>query len=221
MKRDEQIQKELAEIGSGLADLRNTIPYHIPENYFESFPGKMLTLVRLNEQHSNETARQEIATLSPLLDALKDKKTLQVPDNYFAQLAKDAIDAVRQNDAPAPVISINTPFVKSWKRYAVAAIIIGFIGIASLLVWNRAADKNQLVANQKGLQNENAEMPELSEETLASYLKALPGNENTQLIDSADAEFYDLALLKVDDAKLVNILESVPEDELANYELDL
>lgn len=218
MKRNEHIETELAEISSTLAAFSNTLPYLLPEDYFESFPAKMLDLIHYTEQ--NQSSSEEILTLSPLLAGLKNKETLQLPDNYFAQLAKETVESVQQQQTnkPARVIPINVGFKTQWIRYAIAAAVIGFIGIAALLVWNnRIRDNSQSFASINSLQNEKIEMPQLSEEALAEYLKALPGNENVQSIDSEDAEFYDLALLRVDDAKLVSILENVPEEELASY----
>ncbi|MBX3253105.1 MAG: hypothetical protein KF862_03100 [Chitinophagaceae bacterium] len=220
MKRSEHIEKELAEISPALAASGNTLPYHLPENYFESFPAKMLDLIREAEQTFSQPAAEEILSLSPLLASLQNRETLQAPDGYFGQLAENTVNTLQQQPGkPAKVISINQGAVKPWIKYAIAVAVAGFIGITTLLIWNNhTAGNNQLLADTKSLHAEGLEMPQLSEKMLADYLSELPANEYNQVIDSTDADFYDIALLKVDDAKLTSILENVPEEELANYE---
>ncbi|MBX2920866.1 MAG: hypothetical protein KF746_01640 [Chitinophagaceae bacterium] len=227
MKRNEHIEKELAEAGSTLTAFSNVLPYHLPENYFESFPDKMLNLVRAMEESAYPSALEEIHSLSPLLAGLKNKETLQVPDDYFAELTNDTLESIqKQSTEPAKVIPINKTrgAGKSWVRYAIAAALTGIIGITALSVWNnRQGQARELSAttNTKNFQANGMEMLQLSEETLATYLKDLPDDKTTPAIDSADAEFYDLALLKADDSHLLNILENIPYEELAEYEVEL
>jgi len=144
-----------------------------------------------------------------------------VPDDYFSQFQEKILERIDVPAEPAKVISIGTRLGRSWARYAVAAAIVGFFGIAAFFFWNgRQSTANSFAQVQKGSEG-SSDLPQIPEETLAGYLNVLPDNVYEQAIDSADSEFYDLALLKIDDTKLVNMLENVPDEELAGYESDL
>lgn len=221
MKRTENIEKELTEISTLMAGFSQAVPFQVPENYFETLPGKILEHIRLSEVGSTISASEEIEVLSPLLAGLKDKTSLSIPDDYFPQFQQKIFEHIETPSEPAKVISIGSRTGRSWTRYAAAAIVAGFLGIAALFFWNNRQPASNNSFAQVKTSETGSELPQIPEETLAGYLNGLPDNTYNQAIDSADSEFYDLALLKIDDARLGNMLENVPDDELAGYEGDL
>lgn len=223
MKRNEDIQKELTGISPQMAEFNNAMPFESPSNgYFDNFPGQMLDLIHHLERNTALPASEEITMLSPLLAGIRNKPSFQVPDNYFEQFQKKATENITAPPAePAKVVRMNSTSTKPWLRYAVAAAVIGCIGIAMLFWNNLQSDANQTLAGKPAAAGDTAVMPQLPEESLAGYLNGLPDNVYGEAIDSADSEFYDVALLKIDDSKLVNMLENVPDEDLALYEREL
>ena len=79
------------------------------------------TIINDNDQ----TAEEELETISPLLGQLKNKPTYTIPEGYFENL-QTAI--AKENLAPeVKVISISS---RKWFRYAAAALVVGFVGSA-------------------------------------------------------------------------------------------
>lgn len=99
MTPDKNIVSELKELAPVLAGQQQTVPYQVPVGYFESFPEKMLGLVKYVKEKAvieteegikpgeDFTAGEEIATLSPLLASLSKKMPFSVPGGYFDQIA--------------------------------------------------------------------------------------------------------------------------------------
>lgn len=221
MKRKEDIQQELTSISPKMAEFNNAMPFEAPSgSYFEAFPGKMLSLIHHVENNAFLPASEEITILSPLLANIKNKQPFEVPDNYFEQFQKRVTEDVAVPPQPAKVVRMNSA-PKPWARYAIAVAVIGFIGIVALFWNNLQSDANQTLATKPAVAGDTLAMPQLAEETLAGYLKGLPDNVYEPSIDSADSEFYDVALLKIDDTKLVNMLEDVPDEDLTVYAKDL
>lgn len=59
---------------SELKGFGNNNPFSVPENYFESLPGKILARIE---------AAREIKALSPTLSQIEKKNPFRVPENYF------------------------------------------------------------------------------------------------------------------------------------------
>ncbi|WP_290795218.1 hypothetical protein [Flavihumibacter sp. UBA7668] len=94
MTPDKNIVSEL----KVLAGQQQTVPYQVPIGYFDSFPERMLELVKsvsgkaaiqtedgikVGEEF---TFLEEITTLSPLLAGLSKKMPFTVPNGYFDQI---------------------------------------------------------------------------------------------------------------------------------------
>ncbi|MGN6494893.1 MAG: hypothetical protein ACTHLE_23100 [Agriterribacter sp.] len=222
MKRKEDIQQELTGISPKMAEFNHAMPFEAPsDSYFEAFPGKMLGLIHHLESNTSLPAQEEITILSPLLANIKNKQPFEVPDHYFEQFQKNITEQLERPAAqPAKVVRMNSS-PKSWVRYAIAVAVIGFVGIAALFWNNLQSDANQTLATKPAAAGDTLSIPQLPEETLAGYLKGLPDNIYEPSIDSADSEFYDVALLKIDDTKLGNMLEDVPEEDLTLYAKEL
>lgn len=223
MKRKEDIQKELTGISPTMAAYSNETPFEAPASYFDTFPVKMLELINHLEKNTSLPAAEETAILSPFLTGLKNKESFQVPGNYFEDFEKRITKHLDvPATEPAKVVRMNTTSRKTRVRYAIAAAVTGFIGLTAFLFWNNLQpDANQSLAAKSSSVIDSISVPEVSSETLAKYLNGLPGSANDGAIDSIDSEFYEIALLKIDDAKLVNMLHEVPDEDLTFYEGEL
>jgi len=66
-------------------DQHDKIPHFpIPGNYFESFPEKLMSLIKMKQAVSSG---EELAGLSPLLSQIGKKTPFKVPDGYFNWLS--------------------------------------------------------------------------------------------------------------------------------------
>jgi len=111
MEREQDILKELKKLNSPLAVFPRTMPYIVPDAYFDNLP----TLV----------ARYVLAD-TPLT---KDMP-LAVPDGYFDALPQQLLQAVKNDEAPAKEESKNRSVWLN-ARWAAAAMLIIFIGLGS------------------------------------------------------------------------------------------
>lgn len=80
MKRDNTILKELNEISRQVADLPHSLPYRVPDGYFDTLPGQILARIQALNATDPGT---ELQALSPLLAGLSKKSPFSVPDGYF------------------------------------------------------------------------------------------------------------------------------------------
>lgn len=87
MKRDNTILKELNEISRQVADLPCSLPYKVPEGYFDSLPERILERVHALDADDPGT---ELKALSPLLAGLPKKSPFSVPEGYFDKVPEEA-----------------------------------------------------------------------------------------------------------------------------------
>ena len=106
-----------------------TLPdtYKVSTEYFDSFPSKMIDIVKAGEEVS---VSEELATLSPLLSSIKRETPYTVYEDYFENL-----NSLPANKQEAKVVSFYKP--KSWLRYAAAALVIGIIGLSGIWFYNQ------------------------------------------------------------------------------------
>lgn len=111
MKRNQDIQTELQEMNSPLAQTSRSMPYHVPDRYFELL---------------HERIKNTVIADSDVLDinALKDTvSTMEVPEGYFDTLPDKVLVAAKQQ--PTKTIELRSSN-KSWAplRWLAAAIIV-------------------------------------------------------------------------------------------------
>lgn len=76
----------------------NSNPYSVPEAYFETFPPNVLSLIH-NERSE---AAEELEGLSPLLAGLNKKMPYSVPEGYFHNISPAEIFASEKEDGAIP-----------------------------------------------------------------------------------------------------------------------
>jgi hypothetical protein len=62
----------------------------VPEGYFNQLASSILDKIK-----ADQTAKEEIAGLSPLLSGLQQKQVFELPMGYFTQLSDDIIDSIQ------------------------------------------------------------------------------------------------------------------------------
>jgi hypothetical protein len=228
MKRNSDIEKELKEISLALSEIENNTVFEVPEGYFEALPERILRLAKENKVSNDLLANEEIKALSPLIASLKNKTVLNVPAGYFDTLPQAVTEKLAETKKEAPVFQINAGFKNRkpvWLKYAAAAVVTGIIAVSALLFWNNPPDNysNPTLSATGNDQQQPVlmQLPEVSDIDLASYLSAVPETPEWNLEEDDDAEFVDIAFLKMDDSNLGNMLKDIPYEALLNYEEDI
>jgi len=231
--QNKDIIQELSDLGSNLPGNISKNIYPVPTGYFESFPEQMLHLINANEDltwlssmpretpfqvpagYFNEldekimeminshpdyqTSKEELESVSPLLSSINKGPVYSVPQGYFENF-KPGVDG--RKETKVVVLSGRT-----WFRYAAAAIIVGVILMAGLIV----------------VDNKNHSDP--AGKTLAKFekeVKKINDVKSTEsLIDFMDAGLNEKELarsdksIKTDDVQ--QLLKDIPIDELKDF----
>lgn len=111
MANRNDIDNELRELGSILADNSRDMPYQTPTGYFDNFADKVTTSIPNYTQELPDTTMP-----------------YDVPDMYFASLPHQLLENVKQTPATKKTKSITI-----WQsmRWAAAALLILAVGIGS------------------------------------------------------------------------------------------
>ena len=117
-----------------LSSMSKENPYKIPEGYFEDLADKIMNSIRKHPDY--RTSKEELATISPLLESLNKRPVYSVPQGYFENFK---ITTTRERSAVSRVVSLPR---RRWVTYAAAAVVIGIIALASLMVYNNNRQTN-------------------------------------------------------------------------------
>lgn len=203
MNRRKEILDELNGAAPNLAGIENQHPYRVPEGYFESLPG--LVLLRIKTENA-ASADEELETISPLLKGLGKKMPFSTPEGYFESLTPDILNTRTELRKPARVVKMFQP-QRSF-RMAVAAAVIGIIGIVGYLYVSQPKENQYAVKPDTEMQGEvQKKVGELSENELANFV------ESSTIIVS-----YDNAAtgeISEEDVKLM--LADIPDQELEKF----
>ena len=117
--------EELEALSPLLSSIGRETPYQVPQGYFSGLEKKLLDGVLQSEQSADE----ELESLSPLLSGIKKEMPYSVPDGYFDNVSIPTHTRKKE----AKVVSLTS---RKWFRYAAAAVVIGFVAISGLLIFN-------------------------------------------------------------------------------------
>jgi hypothetical protein len=218
MNRHPDIVKELASISPAVANLDHTFPLVVPEGYFESLPDKILQRIR-----EMETPAEELESLSPLLAGMEKKTPFAVPEGYFESLASRVSIDIAATDqiepakpaAPARVVSIGS--FRNWTRYAAAAVVTAVIAGSAFYFLRTQDAKTGELANQVVASGQKDTLP-VSEDALLGFLDEtdpLPGDDVLFSQDTLVPK--DLAILELNENRITEILQELPDDALQAY----
>lgn len=199
----ESTSQELARLSPLLNSITRTLPYQVPDDYFEQ--------------------------LSPMLAPLasvRDKPLYTVPENYFAGLPDEIIARMKdeilsqvtpaKKDQPARVISLDRStsqkkisrqtswFQPSWLKYSVAAAIAGLI---ITFGWLRLHNPSLSQTPTKDLANN---LSKVSEQDLETYAESNHDHSTTESMNST-------ATLDINDSDVKSLLGDVPDGDLKQY----
>jgi hypothetical protein len=182
--------EEIAALSNLLADVRRTMPYSIPEQYFESTLNDLPLLIRNEEE-------------SAILSAAGKSVPYQVPVGYFNQLEPSILKKVGiHNSGSGRVVRMK------WMRLAAAAVITGIISVSGFFYLSH--QPGTVIKNPVAQQLKN-----ISTKDLEDFLK----NNDPLLTNSATAQNASKTtevskmVQDVPDKDLDAFLKQIPADE--------
>jgi hypothetical protein len=148
------ISEELKSMGSALAGKPRTMPYMVPDGYFDNFPATILsTIAHVNEQEQVPQWGKALPYAVPdgyfdnlpanittavkaeeMVSSLPKDIPLGVPAGYFDSLPAQMLAAARATDKTkfkAKTIPLGKPGIFRQIRLAAAAVLILSIGLGS------------------------------------------------------------------------------------------
>lgn len=188
MNTTNNILTELQEVAPAVANLQKHHFYSVPEGYFSNLSNEILAFVKQDELFSNvksnpyiapkgyftqleekiaaKTIEQiqssnevinELNEVAPLLNTLNKNNVYEVPSDYFA---KELLP--KSNKVSAKIISFSN--ARKWINYAVAAVIMGIVGIGAV---RYIGVKNTHFVLEK-------EVAKATDDEITSYLETQP-----------------------------------------------
>lgn len=173
MNDQDNIQNELNELNSNLPANGGSLPFAVPEGYFDGLAASVLAKIKAQSL----SAADELQELSPLLASASKVLPYRLPEGYFTENLM-AVSSLIQEEKESPVLvaigkdlpytvpenyfdrlpqqvlqKIERPtakvvplFAKNWLRAAVAAVVGGVLFTGGYHYFNSAKDPQ--IANQ-------------------------------------------------------------------------
>lgn len=186
------------------AEAQRSMPQDVPAGYFDNLASGILSRIKSGEQ----SARDEISQLSPLLAAASRQMPNDVPVGYFEFFA-DSVNHQRSKKE-TKVVSIFQR--KAWVRYAAAAVVTGVIAIGALMMnRNSHGDTESLSAAQVELEQKLSNVNDVAVEKLLATEES-----GAEEINTGDADAVLLAASLSSD-KLEDVLKQLPDDAIQKY----
>ncbi len=181
-----------------LSSLPKESPYRVPAGYFEELEEKIMQIIQKHPDY--QTSKEELESISPLLNSLNKRPVYSVPDGYFENFKIEA----EQKKPETKIISIAG---RKWYRYAAAAVVTGIVALAGLMIYNNNHSKDAAGT------------------TIAKFEKEVKKIDNVKqtenLIDFMDAGLNEKEMasnhkiIKTDDVQ--KLLQDVSIDELKDF----
>jgi hypothetical protein len=186
---------ELEFLSPALSSIAKEMPFTVPIDYFENLSEKLMQGIR--EHADYQTSDEEIASLSPLLNSISKKNPYHAPAGYFENLKTPGIRKKEQTK----IISIVT---RKWRRFAVAAVLVGFITISGILLFSKGVDPNK---NPQAWVEKNIEK-KVSRQQLDEFVNLAKEDENLNNLNDND-------IIKSEEIKA--LMKDVPEKEIREF----
>jgi hypothetical protein len=183
---------EISSLSPLLAGISRTMPYRVPDNYFQTTIEELPFLTSEDPQ-------------SAILSLVDRVTPYEVPLGYFANLPDQVLEKVA--DRKARVVSMGG---RKWMRWAVAAMVTGIIGLSGVFYFNKKS---------KGLDADKpiaAQLKNVSTKELEEFIKTADITANSS--QTAQASFASQNEVKkmlkdVPDKELDAFLKQVPTDD--------
>jgi hypothetical protein len=166
-----EILEELKQWQSPLAEAPRSMPYDMPDNYFNGFCDSIITAI-----HEAEEQKPQFGN---------DKTPFATPENYFSTLPQDILAKAKQSDATTT--GKQTIAFRSIVR-AVAAVLVIAIGIIGYRYFTQEPTAQQQLAS-------------ISNEDISNYLEQHSDEFDTELLAThlSSAELGELENIANDD----------------------
>ena len=120
------ILKELADLGSGLADHDPQNIYEVPAGYFEGLADQILNRIKALEATNS---KEELSYLSPLLSNVSKEGPYSVPAGFFQNLTEDVLTKISEHEdyqTSVEEIESLSPLLSSLKNKKTYSIPAGY-----------------------------------------------------------------------------------------------
>ena len=178
MQNETDILNELREISPLLAGMSKTNVFRVPDSYFNSLAGQILS--RIKQQQPLSVYNDDLS-FSPLLQSLKEKNVFEVPDGYFEQFASGMVSRVQPGKT-------RVVFMRSFFKYAVAAVFTGVLALGVVKFnqpVNTKLDATVLAGQQISKDHKfDQEFDKVADDDIIKYLEANGENVDAQMVAS-------------------------------------
>lgn len=225
MENKQTIREELSDIGPTISTILPNNVYSVPVGYFEQFAAAVLNKIQAGEEpvyhfirsnpfsvpagyfnslaeninnkiHHQQQVDEELESVAPILNTISKAPVYSVPKDYFERFKVD-------NDAKPEVNVVSSSIWRKFSRYAVAAVITGFVAVGIFLFQNSSTDKIQ-TADKFVIQKANG----LSEEELSQFL------QTTMPEDQVSSKSFKS---QTTDNELTNSVKQMSDKEIQQY----
>lgn len=184
--------EELANLSPLLSSIKKEMPYSVPAGYFDTFGKKIEQTI---SDEIDQDAQEELQRLSPLLSSLKNNEPYTIPEGYFENL-QPVVD-IESKRSEAKVISITG---RKWFRYAVAAVVIGFVATFALLL----KDNRDIDPGTK------------SYAWIQKSLKKVSTDDINEFVELASTETADVVKVDAKD-DISNLVKDISDKEIQDF----
>jgi hypothetical protein len=202
---------EIAELSPLLAGISRTMPYEVPESFFQSNLEMLPFLVSEQEE-------------SALLSLIEKEMPYEVPQGYFASLPEQILAKVAE-----PTAKVIPMVRRKWMRMMAAAVMIGIITLSGIFYFrsnnnnNDGATNNNTTVTTAATVPVTVELKKASTEELNNFISDIDvstATDKTQATASNSKPHKDTKNLfeDVSDEELKAFLSQVPTDD---EELDI
>jgi len=216
MPRNPEILKELVEISPAVANLDLSLPYRVPDRYFEGLADQILSIIRVSEAL---TPAEELNLISPTLKDISRSMPNFVPAGYFDGIAEHFFSKLNEplEESVEAEIHAISPLLRELRKKQVFEVPEGY--------FNQVQDAINLSREED---NKPEIIPIFSRKSWLRYAAAaviisfitggvwlfIKQNSNPQT-DTAIAKTNDKP--RVNDSTLRSALPMVSDDALAAY----
>lgn len=184
-----------------LSTLPSDSPYAVPTGYFNALADQVMQRIRNHPDY--QSSKEELASISPLLNSLDKRPVYSVPEGYFENFNAGTGGV----QGRSKIISLGH---RKWFRYAAAAIVTGVVAVGALMIYNGTNSKRSDSAG-------NAPLAKFEKE-----VKKIDDVKSTEkLIDFMDAGLNEKELatnhktMKTEDVQ--QLLKDVSTEELSEF----
>jgi hypothetical protein len=179
-----------------LSSFPKEMPFNVPAGYFNELDEKIMEIIRRHPDY--QTSREELESVSPLLNSISKRPVYSVPKRYFENFKP----GVEEKKDPK-VVSITG---RKWLRYAAAAIIVGVILMAGLIAFNNNSNKDSGGKTLAKFEKEVKKINDVkSTDTLIDFMdaglneKELASNQKSIKTDDVQQLLKDISIDEIKD----------------------